>query len=165
VVEEELAYPRWRYCRERGRHEGPDHAERPARPVSTLAWNQPRLLDVPRDFTRFDKERHADPTSPALIQARGIAELFTELRGWSVEVRRLTDEGLVVVLSDHREGDTVRYSEIRPLAADRKVNVERVREVLDEMGILINDRPDRFEQWLTSRTARFAPELRDDVRA
>lgn len=103
------------------------------------------------------------PSSPAA--GRRIAERRAELRGWSAEICRLTDRGLVAVLSNHRPGEVIHYLDVLPLAADRKVNVERVAEVLNELGILIDDRPDSFESWLANRTRDLAPEIAEDVRS
>lgn len=153
----QLAYPKWRYRQDR-----PAAGEAPASGPGPA--EQLRLFEARRDYCRFEKSRHADYTNLTLIAGRVVAERLAELRGWTIDVCRLTDRGLVVVLSGHRAGERVCYLDILPLAADRKVNVERVAEVLDELGILVDDRPDSFESWLAARSQDLAPEIAEDVR-
>jgi hypothetical protein len=157
----QLKLPRWRHQQRLAQRQA--LAEPPApRHCSAV---QLRLCDVPRDYTRFDPTRTADAVNPHLVEGRHVAARLAELRGWSPEVRMLTDRGLLAVLSGHHDGEAIRYSEILPLAADRKVDVERVCEVLTELGILIDDRPDTFELWLARRMDGLAPGIADDVGA
>lgn len=153
----QLVIPKWRFREER--RSGP-----PLAVTSAAAQvEQLRLFDVRRDYRCFKKELHADYNNPALIAGRRIAEGRAELRGWSDEIRRLTDRGLVAVLSSHQPGEVIHYLDVLPLAADRKVNVERVAEVLEELGILADDRPDSFDSWLVKRTQDLAPQIAEDV--
>jgi hypothetical protein len=52
------------------------------------------------------------------------------------------------VLSRHQPGDTVRYSEIIPLQQALGLSAGRTSEVLQEMGVLDDDRRPSFEDWL-----------------
>ncbi|MFB6781709.1 hypothetical protein ACFCX0_30975 [Streptomyces sp. NPDC056352] len=61
-------------------------------------------------------------------------------------------------------GEKIRYTELVPLYAHRKISLVRVSEVLQELGLLDDDHPDTFEVWLDRRTEPFAPEIGDDVR-
>jgi hypothetical protein len=155
----QLELPRWRHqqrlAQQRALTDQPTHPDRDG--------VQLRLCDVPRDYSRADRARDADIAGPYLAEGRRITTRLAELRGWSPEVRMLTDRGLVVVLPRHHDGETIRYSHVQPLAADRKVDVERVCEVLAEMAILDDDRPDTFELWLERRLADLAPGIADDV--
>ncbi|MEV6678547.1 hypothetical protein AB0N09_17060 [Streptomyces erythrochromogenes] len=154
----QLAYPKWRYRQDRLTVAGE------ALVVGPCPGEQLRLFEARRDYRCFEKARHADYANLTLVAARVVAERLAELRGWTTEVCRLTDRGLVVVLSGHQVGELISYLDMLPLAADRKVNVERVAEVLDDMGILVDDRPDSFECWLAARSQDLAPEIAEDVR-
>ncbi|MFF9690449.1 hypothetical protein [Streptomyces sp. NPDC014623] len=153
----QLLNPRWRY-----RELQPTPPAAPARPPAS--WEQLRLFDSGRDFRRFRKADHADLDNPYLVAAMGLADRKAELCGWSPELLRLTRRGLIAVLFGHQAGETVRYSELVPLYADRKISVTRVSEVLQEAGLLNDDRPDSFEAWLARRTHDLAPEIGEDVR-
>ncbi len=48
------------------------------------------------------------------------------------------------MLSQHAEGDTVRYSEMFPALRALDIGAERVAEVLEEMGVLVDDRRPAF---------------------
>ncbi|MEW2550398.1 hypothetical protein AB0957_01430 [Streptomyces zhihengii] len=152
----QLQNPRWRFRELRALPA--DDALRPP-----AAWVQQRLFEAERDFRRFRKAKHADLGNPYLTAALALAERRAELRGWSPEVQRLTRRGLVIVLSGHREGESIRYSELVPLYAHCKISVVRVSEVLQEAGLLDDDRADPFEVWLERRTRDLAPEIAQDV--
>ncbi|MFD3658480.1 hypothetical protein [Streptomyces sp. NPDC058620] len=152
----QLQNPQWRY---RARESEPATAS-PRR----VGWEQLRLFEGERDFRRFRKGDHADFANPRLLSALRVSERRAELYGWSEEVLRLTRRGLITCLSGHEEGEKVRYTELVPLYADRKISVIRVSEVLQEIGLLNDDRPDTFEVWLVRRTEFFAPEIGEDVR-
>jgi hypothetical protein len=86
-----------------------------------------------RDYNRFDRARHADPRNPALIAARAQAAWMAELSGWSPYLIEEVDLALVMLLSDHADGERVRYSQMLPIDK-RGANVCRTAEVLDASG-------------------------------
>ena len=51
-------------------------------------------------------------------------------------------------MSGHAAGNTVCYSEVFPALRARDISVERAAEVLQEMGVLVDDRRPSFEGWL-----------------
>lgn len=126
---------------------------------------QLRLFDARRDFARFDGRRDPDPTTPWLIWAHYLAHRRGEARGWTRRVRFAVGRGLVILLSGHVEGDTIRYSEmiLGLRAADSPV--ERVSEVLDEMGVLVDDRRPAFNAWLERKLDGLAPGISGEVEA
>ena len=71
-----------------------------------------------------------------------------EARGWRRGLRFGVRRALIIVLSRHATGDKVCYSEIFPALRARDISVERVAEVLQEMGVLTDDRRPSFERWL-----------------
>ena len=68
--------------------------------------------------------------------------------GWKRGIRLGVRRALIIVLSGHAAGDTVCYSEIFPALRARDISVERAAEVLQEMGVLVDDRRPSFEGWL-----------------
>ncbi|MGW7006375.1 hypothetical protein ACWGCW_27040 [Streptomyces sp. NPDC054933] len=132
------------------------------RPVSR--WCQPFLFDgVPRDYRRFDPEAHADPSNPWLAWGRHLAHGLAEGRGWGRRVRLDVDRALVVLLSQHTEGDVIRYSEIiAPLRA-LDSSIERTAEVLEAMSVLVDDRRPSYEDWLEKRLDGLAAGIRRET--
>jgi hypothetical protein len=141
-----------------------DHRQPPSPPAPASRPSpgqvQLRLFDARRDLTRFDERRDADPASPWLIWARFVACRRGEARGWTPRVRFGVPRGLIIVLSQHAEGDTVRHSEIFPALRMLDIPVERVAEVLTEMGVFTDDRMPSFESWLDRKLDGLAPGIR-----
>ncbi|MDQ0931047.1 hypothetical protein [Streptomyces turgidiscabies] len=118
---------------------------------------------VPRDYHRFDHDVHANPDSPWLVWGRYLAHGLAEARGWGRRVRLDVDRALVVLLSPHTEGDVIRYSEIiAPLRA-LDSSIERTAEVLEAMGILLDDRRPSYEDWLDKRLDGLAAGIRREA--
>jgi hypothetical protein len=127
----------------------PAPAGRPA-----CRWVQARLFEASRDFTRFDESTGADPGNPWLAWGLYLAWRRGEARGWKRGVRFGVRRALIIVLSRHEAGDTVRYSEIIPVQRALGISAARVAEVLQEMGVLDDDRRPSFEAgWTASSTA------------
>lgn len=126
---------------------------------------QPRLFDFPRDFTRFDEHVNANPENPWLLWAVYLAYRLGEARGWGRGIRFAVRRGLTILLSQHTEGDVVRYSELFPALRARGISCERVADVLAEMGVLDDDRRPSFEDWMERKLAGLPPGIRCDVEA
>jgi hypothetical protein len=127
-------------------------APREPPPASALCpavrWLQPRLFEAGKDFTRFDEDNDAGLQNPWLIWAIYLARRRGEARGWKRGMRLDVRRALIIVLSGHAAGDTVCYSEIFPALRALWISTERVAEVLEEMGVLADDRRPSFEGWL-----------------
>ena len=67
------------------------------------------------------------------------------------------------MLSRHEPGVTVRYSEVIPLQQALGVRAGRTAEVLQEMGVLDDDRRPAFEDWLGRKLDGLAPGIRADT--
>jgi len=67
------------------------------------------------------------------------------------------------VLSRHEPGDTVRYSEIIPLQQALGLRAGRAAGVLQEMGVLDDDRRPSFDGWLERKLDGLAPGIRADT--
>jgi hypothetical protein len=152
--------------RQHGRQRG-----MPAKPPPALAgrppvrWVQLRLLEARRDFTRFDESASTDLTNPWLTWAIYLAFRRGEARGWRRGIRFAVRRGLTIVLSGHSAGDVVRRSELFPAMRALEIPTERVAEVLQEMGVLADDRPPSFENWLEHKLDGLAPGIRDAAEA
>jgi integrase len=116
-------------------------------------------LDLRRDFRSFGRRRHADLDNPAVVRARRAARALGEARGWSHELVKRVDEGLVVLLSSHTGEDKVRYSELSPAVRHRG----RVAEVLDQLGLLDDDRVPAFQTWLQRKLDGITPGIRTEA--
>ena len=128
----------------------------PAAGRPTTPWVQrPLFTGVHRDFTRFD-DHHADSANPWLSWANHVAHRFGEARGWTRNVRAPVSRGLVIVLSGHVDGDVIRYSELISGLKPRDVPVERVAEILTEMGVFLDDRRRPFDDWLDRKLHNLA---------
>ncbi|MDZ4249904.1 MAG: hypothetical protein U0990_07420 [Candidatus Nanopelagicales bacterium] len=155
------------------RTESPVHRHgqrgRPRRPAPVpvvrpgLGWTQPKLFEARRDFTCFDEDEDTDLSNPWLTWAIYLAHRRGEARGWRPGTRRDVRRGLIIVLSRHTAGTEVHYCEIFPALRARSISVERVGEVLEEMGVLVDDRRPSFEVWLDRKLDGLAPGIRDAV--
>jgi len=136
----------------------PAPAGRPA-----CRWIQARLSEARRDFTRFDESADAYLGNPWLAWGLYLAWRRGEARGWRRGVRFGVRRALIIVLSRHTPGDTVRYSEIIPVPQALGISAGRVAEVLQEMGVLDDDRRPSFEGWLERKLDGLAPAIRADA--
>ncbi|ABW12849.1 hypothetical protein Franean1_3447 [Parafrankia sp. EAN1pec] len=134
-------------------------AENPGRAV---AWVQLRLIDLPRDFTRFDRH-NADLTNPLLVDARRRARAMGEARGWTRRVHTDVDRALVILLSGLAPGEKVRYSDMFPALQARWISVERTVQALDHLGLLDDDRQSTFDAYLEHKLDGITPGIRRDV--
>lgn len=140
------------------------HRPTPTLPRSPITGcPQLPLFDMPRDFTRFDRCQHADLDNPWLVWAQHTARRLGETRGWTRWVASDVDRALVVLLANHLEGETIRYSELFPALRARGLSVERTVEVLAQIGIFDDDRVPAFERWLQRKLAGVAPGIRRDI--
>ena len=76
-----------------------------------------------------------------------------------------TDFANRVVLSGFAGGDAVRCSELVPAMRALGIRPDRVAEVLDEMGVLVDDRRPSFEDWLERKFDGLAEGIAGPVEA
>ena len=126
---------------------------------------QLRLVEVPRDFTRFDRGRDANLANPFLVEARHAARVIAEARGWPLRLLGEVDRALVILLSDHGAGELVRHSELFPALRNRGLSVGRTVEILKELHLFEDDRRPTFDMWLERKLVGVAPGIRTDVEA
>ncbi|PWI07321.1 hypothetical protein DIZ27_28030 [Streptomyces sp. NWU339] len=135
----------------------------PHRVITTST--QLTLFTVPRDFRRFDRELHADLANPWLVRARQAARALGEARGWSRWITSDVNRALVIVLSGFREGEPIRYSELFPALRVRGLPVVRTAEVLDRLGLFVDDRAPAVDRWLEQKRDGMAPGIHRAVEA
>ncbi|MGW7244066.1 hypothetical protein [Streptomyces sp. NPDC054804] len=68
-----------------------------------------------------------------------------------------------MLLSGHADGDVIRYSEIAPVLRTRGLSTVRTTEVLDHIGVLLDDLPETFELWLERKLDGLAAGIPRDV--
>lgn len=145
----------------RGRPRRPD--PEPALPPAR-GWFQTQLFETRRDLTRWKSgQEHARPDDPWLAWARHSAHQLGEARGWPRKTRLNVDQALAIALPGHADGDVVRYSEIFPVLRPRGLSTVRTAEVLDAIGIFLDDRPSAFERWLERKLDGLAVGIHRDA--
>jgi integrase len=145
--------PRTQGRRGRPRKEPPAPAGRPA-----STWFQPFLFDGHRrDYTRFDEQTDANPDNPWLVWGNYLAHRIGEARGWSRRLRFEVQRALVILLSPHVDGDVVFYTAMFDALRRLNLSCDRTADVLEEMGILVDDRRSSFEDWLDGKLDGIAP--------
>lgn len=128
---------------------------------------QLRLFDdLPRtyDYGRLDRRSTGVPNNPWLAWGLHLAHTLSEARGWTPVVRGALERVLVMLLSNHLEGERIRYSDFAPVVRRHGDSVKRTVEVLDAMGILLDDRENTFDVWLDRRLVNIAPGIQLEVR-
>ena len=120
-------------------------------------------INTRRDYASFSRREHADLHNPALVRARQLACSIGEARGWTPTVAGYVDRALVILLSGHADGDTIRFSELFPVLRRYGLSVERTIEVLDHLGLFDDDRIPAFESWLERKLVDLAPGIRRDA--
>jgi integrase len=148
-----------------GRRKGRRPAPPPEPQPAPSRWTQLQLpFETRRDYSRFNRQDHADFANPILISARQIARDLGERRGWPRWVTSDVDRALVILLSSHTGSDKIRYSELCPVLRRYGLSAERTCEVLDHLSLLNDDRVSAFEAWMDGKLARLAPAIANDVR-
>lgn len=121
-------------------------------------------LHLPGAGRAFDRAQHAEPTSPSLVRARRIAHVLGDGRGWNCKLAAELDRALVILLSGHGDGEQFHYAELIGVLHRYGVSINRVAEVLAEMGLLVDDRVPAFDTWLEDKLGDLAPGIAADVR-
>ncbi|WP_280892509.1 hypothetical protein [Streptomyces sp. LBL] len=148
-----------------GRRGRPRRPEPTPAPPPAAVCCQPALFEVRRALPgRKVADEYAQYGNPWLAWARHSARRLGEARGWPRKTLLNVEQALIIVLTSHAEGDTVRYSEIFPVLRARGLSVERTTEVLDHIGVFLDDRPLSFDLWLESKLDGLATGIACDVR-
>jgi integrase len=128
---------------------------------------QLRLFDgLPRTYRygQVDLRRQPIPDNPWLAWAQYIAHTLAEARGWSSIVRGELNRNLVMLLAGHAEGELIRYSDFHAVVRSRESCGKLTIEVLQTMGILLDDRTATFDTWLENKLLDLAPGIQQETR-
>jgi integrase len=130
-------------------------------------WIQPALFDAgPRDYRlRADRRTHPTLDNPWLAWALYLAHILAEARGFDPIVHDALDRTLVMLLAEHAAGDTIRYSDIHRAVRPRGNSAEHAARVLQQMGVLHDDRTRAIDSWIDRKLDTVAPAIARHVRA
>lgn len=136
-------------------------------PSLAVGAGQCILADPPRDLKRsviFAVGWHVLPPLevPNVYLAWHAAERRAEGQGWSAYTLRHVRKGLVAALAGRTPDEQVPYSELTQLASI-KISADRVGAVLEDIGLLLDDRVDSLEATWNRRLEGVAPAIRADV--
>jgi hypothetical protein len=120
------------------------------------------LFDWPRDLTAA----RGDPPLPDLAAALERAvEDHGARHGWRKSLRVTTARGIRVLLAvQDTPGATITASEAAALNQLRNCTVRPVLEVLDAVGMLVDDRPPPLEDWFDTQSEALADQVAGEVR-
>jgi integrase len=132
-----------------------------ARPRSR--WVQPALVEdlVGRGYRygRVDLRSGPAPDNPWLAWALHLAHTMAEARGFDPIVRRALNRTLVMLLADHADGQVLRASLFYPVLLARGTSIAHTTQILQTMGIFVDDRPATFDTWLQAKLDGVAPAI------
>ena len=130
-----------------------------------MIWVQLPLFVVPRCYRYGDVDlrREKAPENPWLAWGLHLAHAMAEARGISPHLRSLLNRTLIMLLAEHRDGELIRSSDFHGVLRDRKISTEHISEVLERMGVLLDDRPASFEKWLAVKLDGLAPGIRSET--
>jgi hypothetical protein len=142
----------------------PPRTRAPDFPQSPAASAAPLVLfeTPPRDYSRFRRE-NADLANPWLVYARHQARLHGEAHGWTTQMHRCADRGLIAVLSGHASGERIRRSDLAASERVNKIFGRRLADILGLLGLLNDDRLPALDTWITATTRSLTPGIRDGV--
>jgi hypothetical protein len=155
------AFPRRYGVRGRPRKPPPPVAAQPR-----SGWVQPTLVDsLPRQFRygRVDLRRGPVCDNPWLAWSLHLAHAMAEARGFDPVVRRALNRTLVMLLADHTGGQLLYASQVYPVLRARGTSMIHTTQILQAMGVFVDDRPATFEVWLEGKLDGLAPGIRAET--
>ncbi|MGH3029760.1 MAG: tyrosine-type recombinase/integrase [Gaiellaceae bacterium] len=137
----------------------------PPPPAGPVEWAQLPLFETPRAYRygRLDLRRGPAPDNPWLAWALHLAHARAEARGFDPIVRCALNRNLVMLLADYRGGEPIRSSAFHAVLRDRGASIAHTSDVLEQMGILLDDRLSTFETWLAGKLDGLTPGIRSEV--
>jgi site-specific recombinase XerD len=137
----------------------------PPPPAGPVEWAQLALFESPRayGYGRRDLRREPAPDNPWLAWALHLAHTRAEARGFDPIVRSALNRNLVMLLVDYRGGEPIRTSTFHEVLRDRGASIAHTSDVLEQMDVLLDDRPSTFESWLAGKLDGLAPGIAAEV--
>jgi hypothetical protein len=140
-------------------------AARVAPAARPKGWEQPILVDAPRDC------RHASsldpPRDPGFLQlVLRHADVLAEHNGWPPRTLQQVRRGLRMIASCHEPGEPVKASTVTAMSPHGVPGL-RVLEVLFAAGddLVVDDRTDSLTVWIDAKFASLPPRIRDELDA
>jgi hypothetical protein len=112
---------------------------------------------------RIDLRNGPAPDNPWLAWGLHLAYTMAESRGFASDRFASLNQTLVVLLAGHVDGDMIRTSDFEEIVRRHAGSVRHTVELLDAMGILIDDRIPRFDSWLDNKLDGLAPGIGAEV--
>ncbi|HKT05625.1 MAG TPA: hypothetical protein VJT31_39435 [Rugosimonospora sp.] len=144
----------------------PHDSSAPSRPLLRVvapAWWQPPLFDLPPDLRRVSSlDPPHDPGLAAVILAR--AESMAELRGWNARTLGQVRRGLRILAAAHQRDEPIKATTVQQLTSMR-LSALRVHEVLADLGLVVEDRPDSLDVFLDQQLAALPTQIRAEAHA
>ncbi|MGH2782733.1 MAG: tyrosine-type recombinase/integrase [Thermoleophilaceae bacterium] len=137
----------------------------PPPPAGPVEWAQLTLFEALRAYRygRLDLRRVPAPDNPWLAWALHLAHARAEARGFDPIVRRALNRNLLMLLADYRGSEPIRTSAFYEVLRDRCCSIAHTSDVLEQMGILVDDRSSTFEVWLAEKLDGLAPAIRAEI--
>lgn len=143
---------------------------KPAPPVvgrPRVAWVQLTLFDDTSTrlyhWGRIDLRNGPAPDNPWLSWGLHLAHAMAESRGFGPERLSSLNQALVMLLVGHADRDVIRISDFKEILHRHGGSIRHTVEVLDAMGILVDDRTPTFETWLENKLDGLAPGIGAEV--
>ncbi|MGH3159977.1 MAG: hypothetical protein ACRDNF_25845, partial [Streptosporangiaceae bacterium] len=132
-----------------------------------MIWIQLPLFVVPRHYRygRVDLRSGPAPENEWLAWALHLAHTLAETHGFGPITLREINRTLIMLLAEHRDGELIRSSDLHDRPRERGENIKHTSEVLQRMGVLLDDRPATFtlEKWLDEKLEGLAPGIRSEA--
>jgi hypothetical protein len=104
-----------------------------------------------------DLRRGPAANNPWLAWALHLAHTMADTRGFDPVVRRALNRTLVMLLADHADGQLLSASQVYPVLLARGTSIIHTTQILQAMGIFVDDWPATFEVWLEGKLNGLAP--------
>lgn len=137
----------------------------PPPPFRPPRWIQPVLIDAPRDMSRARAGAVTPLEASRSAHVIAAARRISAERGWPEWTWTCLSWSLNLLTAVHRPDEKIRASTVLTFRGDGELNHEvgRVLEVLDELGLLVDDRPDVLGAWIDKRLAAVRPAIRTEA--
>lgn len=134
-----------------------------ALPARSAGWEQPILVDAPRDY------RHASsldpPRDPSFLRlVLRHADVLSEHNGWPPRTLQQVRRGLRMIASCHEPGEPVKASTVTAMSPHGVPGL-RVLEVLFAAGddLVVDDRTDSLTVWIDAKFDSLPARMRDEL--
>lgn len=141
-------------------------AEAPA-PFRPPRFTQPVLFDAPRDMSKARASGLTPLDASYCAHVIAAARRISVEHGWPEWTWTALSWSLNLLTAVHRPDEKIKASSVLTFTNDGEIGHEvgRVLDVLNELGLLHDDRPDVLGAWIDKRLAGVAPAIRREAQA